>query len=284
MYPILEKKTLAQGVVEMVVHAPRVARAHKPGQFLMVMNREESERIPLTIADSDPEKGTVTLVFLEVGRSTVELGEEFGVGDELFSVLGPLGTPTHLEKFGTVVVLGGGLGVAPIYPICKGLKEAGNHVVSIVGYRTKDLMFWQDRIAAVSGETIVCTDDGSFGQKGFVTQALRGYREAGKPMDRIIAIGPPVMMRAVSEMTESWGVSTWVSLNTVMIDGTGMCGGCRVTVGDETKFVCVDGPDFDAHKVDWAEMFHRMGSYRDQEMSAIHASEPCKLKLAEIRR
>lgn len=284
MYPILAKKTLAPGVVEMVVKAPRVAKAHKPGQFLMVMNREESERIPLTIADSDPAQGTVTLVFLEVGRSTVELGEEFQVGNNLFSVLGPLGTPTHVEPFGTVVVLGGGLGVAPIYPICKGLKEAGNHVVSIVGYRTKDLMFWQDRIASVSSEAIVCTDDGSFGQKGFVTQALHGYREAGRPMDRVIAIGPPVMMRAVAEMTRAWGVSTWVSLNTIMIDGTGMCGGCRVSVGDETKFVCVDGPDFDGHKVDWAEMFHRMGSYREQEAAAIHASEPCRIRLDAIRR
>lgn len=284
MYPILEKKTLAKGVVEMVVHAPRVAKAHKPGQFLMVMNREESERIPLTIADSDPAKGTVTIVFLEVGRSTVELGEEFQVGDSLFSVLGPLGTPTHLEKLGTVVVLGGGLGVAPIYPICKGLKEAGNTVVSIVGYRTKDVMFWQDRIAAVSSETIVCTDDGSFGEKGFVTQALQKVHDSGRTMDRIIAIGPPVMMRAVSEMTKPWGVSTWVSLNTVMVDGTGMCGGCRVSVGDETKFVCVDGPDFDAHKVDWEEMFHRMGTYREEEMAAIHASEPCKLQLDTIRR
>jgi sulfide dehydrogenase subunit beta len=283
MYPILSKKTLAKGVIEMVVQAPRVAKAHKPGQFLMVMNREESERIPLTIADSDPEKGTVTIVFLEVGRSTVELGEEFQVGDSLFSVLGPLGTPTHMEKLGTVVVVGGGLGVAPIYPICKGLKEAGNTVVSIVGYRTKGIMFWQDRIADVSSETIVCTDDGSFGAKGFVTQALHQYREAGRPMDRIIAIGPPVMMRAVSEMTKPWDVSTWVSLNTIMVDGTGMCGGCRVSVGDETKFVCVDGPDFDAHKVDWTEMFHRMGSYRVQEAASIHASEPCRLKLDEIR-
>jgi ferredoxin--NADP+ reductase len=284
MYPILDKKTLAKGVIEMVILAPRVAKAHKPGQFLMVMNREESERIPLTIADSDPAAGTVTIVFLEVGRSTVELGEEFGVGDSLFSILGPLGTPTHLEQLGTVVVLSGGLGVAPIYPICKGLKEAGNTVVSIVGYRTKDVMFWQDRIAAVSSATIVCTDDGSFGEKGFVTQALQKYREEGKPMDRVIAIGPPVMMRAVAEMTKPWGVSTWVSLNTVMVDGTGMCGGCRVSVGDETKFVCVDGPDFDAHKVDWEEMFHRMGTYREQEMAAIHASEPCKLQLNSIRR
>lgn len=284
MYTITGKKRLAKGVVEMTVLAPRVAKNHKPGQFLMVMNDEKGERIPLTIADSDPSKGEVTLVFLEVGRSTLQLGEEFEVGDALFAITGPLGTPTHIEKYGTVVVLGGGLGVAPIYPICKGLKEAGNRVVAIVGYRAKDLMFWQDRIASVSDELIVTTDDGSFGTKGFVTDALQALRDAGRPMDRIIAIGPPVMMKAVADRTRDWGVPTVVSLNTIMIDGTGMCGGCRVAVGGESKFVCVDGPDFDAHKVDWSEMFSRMKGYAPEERTAIERDHKCKIGLESLKR
>ena len=283
MYTITGKRTLAKGVIEMTVHAPRVAQNHKPGQFLMVMNDEQGERIPLTIADSNPGKGEVTLVFLEVGRSTVQLGEQFKEGDQLFAVVGPLGTPTHLKKFGTVVVMGGGLGVAPIYPICKGLREAGNRVVSIVGYRSRDLMFWQDRIAEVSDEVIVTTDDGSFGMKGFVTDALQKLRDEGRPMDRIIAIGPPVMMRAVSDRTKPWGVSTWVSLNTIMVDGTGMCGGCRVHIGGESKFVCVDGPDFDAHQVDWDEMFARMRVYLAEERAALAADHRCKIAFDALR-
>lgn len=284
MYAITGKKRLAKGVVEMTVKAPRVAKNHKPGQFLMVMNDEKGERVPLTIADSNPETGEVTLVFLEVGASTLQLGEEFEVGDSVFAVTGPLGTPTHLEKFGTVVVMGGGLGVAPIYPICKGLKEVGNKVVAIVGYREKDLMFWQDRIASVSDELIITTDDGSFGTKGFVTDALKRLHDEHRPMDRIIAIGPPVMMKAVSDLTADWGVSTWVSLNTIMIDGTGMCGGCRVTVGNESKFVCVDGPDFDAHQVNWAEMFARMKGYVPEERAAIERDHKCKIGLEQIKR
>ncbi len=284
MYPITSKRTLAKGVIEMTVQAPRVAAHHKPGQFVIVMNDEHGERIPLTIADSDAKKGEITLVFLEVGKTTIQLGEDFNAGDALFAVVGPLGTPTHVEKFGTVVVIGGGLGVAPIYPICKGLKEAGNRVVAVVGYRSKDLMFWHDRIASVSDEVLVTTDDGSFGMKGFVTDGLEKLRDGGLKMDRIIAIGPPVMMRAVSEKTKDWGVSTWVSLNTIMIDGTGMCGGCRVHIGGETKFVCVDGPDFDAHKVDWGEMFARMKGYAKEERMAIEADHKCKLALEALRR
>lgn len=284
MYKITSKKRLAKGVVEMNILAPRVARNHKPGQFLMVMNDEKGERVPLTIADSNPETGEVTLVFLEVGVSTLQLGEEFEVGDSVFAITGPLGTPTHIERYGTVVVMGGGLGVAPIYPICKGLKEAGNKVVAIVGYRSHDIMFWQDRLASVSDELIVTTDDGSYGMKGFVTDALQKLRDAGKAMDRIIAIGPPVMMKAVSDKTQDWGVSTWVSLNTIMVDGTGMCGGCRVDVGGESKFVCVDGPDFDAHKVNWSEMFARMKGYAPEEKLMIERDHKCKIGLEQIKR
>ena len=284
MYPITRKKVLAKGVVEMSLHAPRVAKAHRPGQFLIVMNDENSERIPLTIADSNPETGEVTIVFLEVGRSTIELGQNYNQGDELFAVLGPLGTPTHLEKFGTVVVIGGGLGVAPIYPICKGLREAGNRVVTIIGYRSKDLMFWEDKLRAASDELIVTTDDGSYGIKGFVTTALQQLRDEERPMDRVIAIGPPIMMRVVSDMTRPWGVPTVVSLNTIMIDGTGMCGGCRVSVGEGTKFVCVDGPDFDAHQVDWDLMFNRMKVYQHEEREALAASPSCKLYYETLKK
>jgi ferredoxin--NADP+ reductase len=284
MYTITHKRTLATGVVEMTILAPRVAKAHRPGQFLMVMNREDSERIPLTIADSDKEKGEVTIVFLEVGKSTIELGQEFNEGDDLFAVVGPLGTPTHIEVFGRVVVLGGGLGVAPIYPICKGLREAGNHVTTIVGYRRKDLMFWDDRLASVSDDFVVTTDDGSVGTKGFVTTALQAMKDEGRTMDRIIAIGPPVMMRAVAELTRPWGIPTVVSLNTIMVDGTGMCGGCRIDVGNETKFVCVDGPDFDAHVVNWDEMFSRLKAYQAEERLAVEADHKCKLHLENLKR
>lgn len=284
MYEITSKRVLATGVVEMTIRAPRVAKAHKPGQFLMVMNREESERIPLTIADSNPETGEVTIVFLEVGFSTIELGEQFNAGDSLFAVVGPLGTPTHVEKFGTVVVMGGGLGVAPIYPICKGLKEAGNHVITIIGYRKKELMFWEEKLASASSEIVVTTDDGSYGMKGFVSTALQKLRDEGRAMDRIIAIGPPVMMRSVAEMTRPWGISTWVSLNTIMVDGTGMCGGCRVDIGGASKFVCVDGPDFDGHQVNWDEMFARMKVYTTEERAAILANHECKLHLDNIKR
>ena len=284
MYEITKKKVLATGVVEMSILAPRVAKAHKPGQFLIVMNTEDSERIPLTIADSDPGKGEVTIVFLEVGRSTIELGQNFKEGDALFAVLGPLGTPTHIDKAGTVVVIGGGLGVAPIYPICKGLRAAGNKVVTIIGYRNKDVMFWQDKLAAASDELIVTTDDGSFGEKGFVSDALKKLHDAGRPMDRVVAIGPPIMMRVVAEMTRPWNVPTVVSLNTIMIDGTGMCGGCRVAVGEETKFVCVDGPDFDGHKVLWDEMFSRMKVYAHEEKQAIAANPSCRLYHETLKR
>ena len=283
MFEITAKKILAEGVVEMTFKAPRIAKVHKPGQFLMVMNDEYSERIPLTIADSNPETGEITIVFLVVGRSTFDLAK-FNVGDKLFSVVGPLGTPTHIEKFGKVVVIGGGLGVAPIYPICKGLKNAGNEVVSIIGFRSKNLMFWADRIESVSTRTIVATDDGTFGQKGFVTGALEKLYSEEKDIARIIAIGPPVMMKAVAEMTRPWNISTWVSLNTIMVDGTGMCGGCRLEVDGKTKFVCVDGPDFDGHKVNWEEMAIRMKVYGHEEKHAVETDHECKIGLTPVRK
>jgi NAD(P)H-flavin reductase len=284
MFEITAKKTLAEGVIEMTFSAPRIAKAHKPGQFLMVMNDESSERIPLTIADSNPETGEVTIVFLVVGRSTFELAEKFNVGDQLYSVVGPLGTPTHMEKFGKVVVVGGGLGVAPIYPICKGLKEIGNEVISIIGFRSKNLMFWVDKLESASTRTLITTDDGTFGLKGFVTTALEKLHGEEADIARVIAIGPPVMMKAVAEMTRPWNISTWVSLNTIMVDGTGMCGGCRLEVDGKTKFVCVDGPDFDGHKVNWEEMNMRMKVYRHEETHAVEADHECKIGLTAQKR
>ncbi len=278
MFEIVSKRILAENVVEMVISAPRVAKAHRAGQFLILMNYEHSERIPLTIADSDKTNGTVTIVFLVVGFSTRELAERFGVGDKIYSVVGPLGTPTHIEKFGKVVVIGGGLGVAPIYPICKKLKEVGNEVISIIGFRTKELMFWKEKIESVSTKTLVTTDDGSSGIKGFVTHALSKLYEDGEKIDRVIAIGPPIMMKNVAKMTEPWNIPTWVSLNTIMVDGTGMCGGCRLEIGGETKFVCVDGPDFDGHKVNWEEMEIRMKVYKEEE-ARIHKDYECKIGL-----
>ncbi len=284
MFEITQKKTLAEGVVEMTFKAPRIAKVHKPGQFCMVMNDEDSERIPLTIADSNPETGEVTIVFLIVGRSTFELANKYNVGDVLFSVVGPLGTPTHIEKFGKVVVIGGGLGVAPIYPICKGLKEIGNEVISIIGFRSKGLMFWADMIEKASTRTIVTTDDGTFGMKGFVTTALEKLHSEEPDIARIIAIGPPIMMKAAAEMTRPWGIPTWVSLNTIMVDGTGMCGGCRLEVGGQTKFVCVDGPDFDGHLVNWEEMAIRMKVYGNEEKHAVETDHECKLGLTPVRK
>lgn len=284
MYKITKKKILASGVVEMKIHAPRIAKAHKPGQFLIVMDNESSERIPLTIADSDAASGEVTIVFLEVGRSTVDLAINYEEGDELFAVVGPLGTPTEIENFGNVVVIGGGLGVAPIYPIVKGMHEAGNHVVSIVGYRRKDLMFWDEKLGSVSDELIITTDDGSVGIKGFVSTALQQLHDKGRKIDRVVAIGPPIMMKAICEQTRPWETPTWVSLNTVMVDGTGMCGSCRIEVGGETKFVCVDGPDFDGHKVSWDEMFYRLGAYRSEEHAALEADHKCKLAFEALKR
>lgn len=284
MYKITKKKILASGVVEMKILVPRIAKAHRPGQFLIMMSDEKSERIPLTIADSDPDTGEVTIVFLEVGRTTVDLAINYEEGEEVFAVVGPLGTPTEIENFGNVVVIGGGLGVAPIYPIVKGMREAGNHVTTIVGYRRRDLMFWDEKLGSVSDELIITTDDGSVGIKGFVSTALQQLHDKGRKIDRVVAIGPPIMMKVICEQTRPWETPTWVSLNTVMVDGTGMCGSCRIEVGGETKFVCVDGPDFDGHKVSWDEMFSRLGAYRSEEHEALEADHKCKLAFEALKR
>jgi len=263
----------------MVVEAPHVARKARAGQFVIVRIDEHGERIPLTIADYDREAGTITLIFQEVGKSTKHLGT-LNVGDALATLAGPLGHPTEIANYGTVVCVGGGVGIAPIFPIARSLKEAGNHVVSIIGARTRDLLFWEDRMRAVSDELIVCTDDGSYGRKALVTEPLKELLEArGKEIARVWAIGPAIMMKFVSLTTKPFGIPTIVSLNTIMIDGTGMCGGCRVLLEEGAQFVCVDGPEFDGHKVDWDNLLARLSFYRDEERLALERWEhECRLE------
>ncbi len=266
MATIVSKQTIAPKFTRYLVRAPEIARKHRAGQFVMVLLHEHGERIPLTIAASDAEEGTITLVVQEVGKTTMEMAT-LPVGTEI-EVAGPLGTPTHIERWGTAVCVGGGAGIAPLLPIAKALKEAGNRVIAILGGRTKELVILRDEMAAASDEMIFTTDDGSFGRKGLVTHALEDLIEQrGKP-DIVFAIGPAIMMKFVAKLTEPYGIPTIVSLNSIMIDGTGMCGGCRITVGDETKFVCVDGPEFDGHLVDFDLLMKRQRTYLAQEEEA----------------
>lgn len=266
MAELLKIEEIAPLFKRYLVHTPEIARKHRAGQFVIVLLHERGERIPLTIADSDAEAGTITLVVQEVGKSTMEMGtlEE---GSQI-EVVGPLGTATHIEKVGTCVCIGGGAGIAPLLPIARALKEAGNQVVSILGGRTEELVILRPEMEAASNELIFTTDDGSLGRQGLVTHALETFvEERGKP-EMVIAIGPAIMMKAVAEMTRPLEIPTVVSLNTIMIDGTGMCGGCRVAVGGESKFVCVDGPEFDAHKVDFDLMMKRQRTYLIKEEEA----------------
>ncbi len=264
MYKILVKQQLAPSVQLFEVEAPLIAKKAKPGQFVILRVNEEGERIPLTIADFNREKGTVTLIFQEVGASTVELGL-LNEGEFLLDLVGPLGKATHIEKFGTVVCVGGGIGIAPVYPIARGLKEAGNEVISIIGARSEDILIYEEEMAAVSDELIITTDDGSKGIKALVTQPLKELLDSDKTISLVVAIGPVIMMKFVAETTRPYGVPTVVSLNPIMVDGTGMCGGCRVSVGHENKFACVDGPEFDAHKVDFESLMARQRMYKPHE-------------------
>ena len=266
MPTLLEIKEIAPAFKQYVVETPEIARKHQAGQFVIILLHDHGERIPLTIADSDAEAGTITLVVQEVGKSTLEMGL-MSEGDHI-EVVGPLGTPTHIENFGTCVCVGGGAGIAPLLPIARAMKEAGNEVISILGGRTKELVILRNEMTQASTEMIYTTDDGSFGAKGFVTNALdRLIEERGKP-DIVVAIGPAIMMKAVADMTRPLEISTVVSLNTIMIDGTGMCGGCRVSVGGDSKFVCVDGPEFDAHTVDFDLMMKRQRTFLSEETAA----------------
>ncbi|MBM3127731.1 MAG: sulfide/dihydroorotate dehydrogenase-like FAD/NAD-binding protein [Chloroflexi bacterium] len=268
MYKILKKQVLSDLVTLMEVSAPQVTRKAQAGQFVIVRAYEESERIPLTIADFDRAAQSVTLVIQQVGKSTMQMCQ-MNEGDEFATVAGPLGHPTEIEKYGTVICIGGGVGIAPVYPIARALKEAGNHVISIIGARNQSLLFWEEKMRAVSDELIVTTDDGSYGRKALVTEPLKEILTARQDIKKVWAIGPAIMMKFVAATTKTFNVPTIVSLNTIMIDGTGMCGGCRVLTTDGAQFVCVDGPEFDAHRVDWDVMMSRMQFYRAEEQAAV---------------
>lgn len=280
MYKILKKQVLSDLVTLMEVSAPQVTRKAQAGQFVIVRAREESERIPLTIADFDRAAQSVTLVIQQVGKSTMQMCQ-MNAGDEFATVAGPLGHATEIEKFGAVICIGGGVGIAPVYPIARALKDAGNHVISIIGARNQSLLFWEDKMRAVSDELIVTTDDGSYGRKALVTEPLKEILSARQDIKKVWAIGPAIMMKFVAATTKTFNVPTIVSLNTIMIDGTGMCGGCRVLTTDGAQFVCVDGPEFDAHKVDWDVMMQRMQFYREEEKLAVEQwKHQCNLDAA----
>jgi ferredoxin--NADP+ reductase len=277
VYEILHKETLSRVNKLMIIDAPEIARKAKAGQFVIVRIDEHGERIPLTIADYDKEAGTITIIFQEVGKSTMQMGT-LNAGDELATFAGPLGHPTEIEDYGTVVCVGGGVGIAPIYPIARALKDAGNKVICIIGARTQELLFWEEKMRAASDELIVCTDDGSYGRQALVTEPLKEIIESRK-VDHVWAIGPAIMMKFCAATTEPFGVPTTVSLNTIMIDGTGMCGGCRVQLSEGAKFVCADGPEFDAHQVDWDLLLARQRFYLDEEKQAVEQwKHRCRLE------
>ncbi len=259
MYEIVSKRNFSENVVQFVVKAPLIARSRRPGHFLIVRTGKEGERIPLTISDADVEKGTITLVVQAIGESTRDICR-LDAGDCLTDVVGPLGRATHIEKVGTVVCCGGGVGVAPLLPIIKAMKAAGNRVVSVLAARTRDLIILEDEVRRSSDELVIMTDDGSYGDKGLVTDGVEAVIKR-EPVQQVVTIGPAVMMKFVSKLTEKYDIPTVASLNTIMVDGTGMCGACRVTVGGKTRFVCVDGPEFDAHQVDFDEMIMRLRAY-----------------------
>ncbi|MCX7846417.1 MAG: sulfide/dihydroorotate dehydrogenase-like FAD/NAD-binding protein [bacterium] len=273
---ILEKEYLAENVVSMWIEARQIAKKRQPGQFLILRPGERSERIPLTIADVRAKEGAVRLIVQVVGKTTRDLAA-LEAGEYVRDVAGPLGHPTPIKHYGTVACVGGGIGVAPLLPIARAMKEAGNYVVSIIGARTKGLLILEEDMRAISDELLITTDDGSYVRHGLVTDVLR-ERLTGKPgIDFAVAIGPVPMMKAVANLTREAGIATIASLNTIMIDGTGMCGGCRVTVGGRVKYTCVDGPEFDAHEVDFDELQRRLNMYRDHE---LHQLEACKIGLA----
>jgi len=259
---------------------PMMARAARPGQFVIVMSHEDGERIPLTIADFDREKGTITLVIQAVGKTTKEMQRDCQAGTRLISVTGPMGEPSHISNAGKVICVGGGLGVAPVFPQARAFKEAGAYVIGVVGFRDKSLVFWDDKFREYCDEFIICTDDGSAGIKGLVTDGIRMAIEKHPDIQEVVAIGPPVMMKACAETTRPHGIKTMVSLNPVMVDGTGMCGGCRVKLHDGMKFACVDGPDFDGHQVDFDDLINRLHRFSKEEKEAGEKwTESCKARL-----
>jgi ferredoxin--NADP+ reductase len=268
MFRIVKKQELSDMVTLFEIEADTIARKAKAGNFFVLRINEQGERIPLTIADFDTDRGTITTVFQKVGKTTYHLGT-LNAGDSILDVIGPLGMPSHIENFGKVVCVGGGVGIAPVFPIARALRDAGNKVISIIGARSKDLLFWEDKMRSVSDELIVATDDGSYGRKAVVTVPLDEILREQKDVSRVIAIGPAIMMKFVCVTTEKHNVKTIVSLNSIMVDATGMCGACRVEVGGETKFACIDGPEFDGHKVDFALLMSRQRMYPDEERLSL---------------
>lgn len=268
MYPILLRKDLVPNIHHFRIQAPDVARKARAGQFVVIRIDDKGERIPLTLAEWDNNEGWVSVVFMEVGTTTRRLAQ-LREGDLLSNFVGPLGNPTHIENFGTVICVAGGVGVAPIVPIARSLKEAGNSVISILGARSKNLLFWEEELKKFSDRLIVTTDDGTYGRKGLVTEPLKEILSSGEKIGRVIAIGPAVMMKFSAKTTEPFGVKTIVSLNPIMVDATGMCGACRISVNGVTRFTCVDGPDFDGHQVNWDELAARQRIYLDEEKRSL---------------
>lgn len=273
---ILEKKRLIPGQTsKLVVDCPHVAQKAKPGNFVILRMTDKGERVPLTIADADPNKGTITIVYLVMGKSTQML-EELGEGDSILDICGPLGQATHIEQCGTVVCVGGGTGIAAMHHIAKGHHRAGNRLIAVIGARSKDLLLFEDELNSFCDEVLVATDDGSYGHKGFVTEVLKDRLEVDKEVAEVVAIGPVPMMNAVARTTEPFEVKTTVSLNSIMVDGIGMCGACRVTVGGETRFACVDGPEFDGHAVDFKELGQRLAAFKNMEKASVDHYCRCK--------
>lgn len=280
-FPIVARQDFSDVTFLLEIGHPMLARAAKPGQFVIVMADEHGERIPLTLADFDAGKGTITLVIQAVGKTTRAMQQDCQVGTSLYAVVGPMGIPSHIGQAKKVVCVGGGLGVAPVFPQARAYHENGAKVIGVIGFRNRDLMFWHDKFAAVCDELIVCTDDGSAGVHGRVTDGLQQAIARHPDIDEVVAIGPPVMMKGCAETTRPHGIRTMVSLNPVMVDGTGMCGGCRVKIGDEVKFACVDGPDFDGHKVDFDDLTARLVRYRRAEKEALESWQAtCRIRSA----
>jgi sulfide dehydrogenase subunit beta len=278
-YEIVAREDFSDVTYLLEVSHPRMARAARPGQFVIVMSSPEGERIPLTIADFDPDRGTITLVIQAVGKTTREMQRDCHVGTHLHALVGPMGIPSHIGNARKVLCVGGGLGVAPVYPQARGFKQAGAYVIGVVGFRTRELMFWEDKFKGVCDELIVCTDDGSAGVHGRVTEGIRLAIERHPDIDECIAIGPPIMMKSCAEATRPHRIKTMVSLNPVMVDGTGMCGGCRVKLASGIRFACVDGPDFDGHEVDFDDLMSRLGRYREVEQQAVaRFEESCRMR------
>ncbi|HET7699349.1 MAG TPA: sulfide/dihydroorotate dehydrogenase-like FAD/NAD-binding protein [Candidatus Limnocylindria bacterium] len=280
-YEIVRRQDFSDTTYLLEVSHPQMARAARPGQFVIVMSHPEGERIPLTIADYDRERGTITLVIQAVGKTTRQMQRDLREGSALHALVGPMGHPSRIAGPKKVVCVGGGLGVAPVYPQARAFHEAGAYVIGVIGFRNKDLVFWEDRFRAVCDEFVICSDDGSVGMKGLVTEGIKVVASRHADIDQLIAIGPPIMMRGCAELTTTLGIPTTVSLNPVMVDGTGMCGGCRVKVGGRTRFACVDGPEFDANAVDFDDLMSRLARFKPEERVALERwQQGCRVETA----